>query len=401
MKILLSAYACEPNKGSEPNVGWNWALGLKKIGHEITVITRDNNKSSIYRELKKKKIKNIKFLFYDLPGWLIFFKNKSPIFLYIYYYLWQYFAFKKYHNYSEKNDLVHHITFGTFRIPSFFWKSKTPLIFGPVGGAETTPFFLIKDLKLDQKIKEILKYIFNFLQIKFDYNLIKCLKNSKYIVTRTNETKNLINKCFKNKINVVSEIGIKNSHKKKITNKKVISFLFAGRHIYWKGGTLIIDAFNQALKINKNIKLNFVGGGPDKHNWVNKVNSLGIEKFVNFHNWQKLDSMKNFYKKNDVFIFPSFHDSGGTVINEAMSYSLPIICLDLGGPALKVDENCGFVISTKSKNLDKAKIVKKMSKKILQLANDKKLIKKLSYGSYIKSKKYNWDKIIKDVYNNI
>ena len=40
MKILLSAYACEPNKGSEPNVGWNWALGLKKIGHEITVIKR-------------------------------------------------------------------------------------------------------------------------------------------------------------------------------------------------------------------------------------------------------------------------------------------------------------------------------------------------------------------------
>ena len=42
-----------------------------------------------------------------------------------------------------------------------------------------------------------------------------------------------------------------------------------------------------------------------------------------------------------------------------------------------------------------------MSKKILQLSNDKKLIKKLSYGSYIKSKKFNWDKIIKDVYNNI
>ena len=111
--------------------------------------------------------------------------------------------------------------------------------------------------------------------------------------------------------------------------------------------------------------------------------------------------MKNFYKKNDVFIFPSFHDSGAGVVNEAMSYSLPIICLDLGAPGYKVDRNCGFVISTKSKNLDKAKIVKKMSKKILRLANDKKLIKKLSYGSYIKSKKYNWEKIIKDVYNNI
>ena len=34
-KILLSAYACEPNEGSEPGVGWNWAIELKKLRHKI------------------------------------------------------------------------------------------------------------------------------------------------------------------------------------------------------------------------------------------------------------------------------------------------------------------------------------------------------------------------------
>ena len=28
MKILLSAYACEPNRGSEPGLGWRWALEI-------------------------------------------------------------------------------------------------------------------------------------------------------------------------------------------------------------------------------------------------------------------------------------------------------------------------------------------------------------------------------------
>ena len=28
MKILISAYACEPGKGSEPGVGWRWVNGL-------------------------------------------------------------------------------------------------------------------------------------------------------------------------------------------------------------------------------------------------------------------------------------------------------------------------------------------------------------------------------------
>ena len=47
LKILLSAYACEPNKGSEPEVGWKWATTLSELGHEVYVITRSNNKETI------------------------------------------------------------------------------------------------------------------------------------------------------------------------------------------------------------------------------------------------------------------------------------------------------------------------------------------------------------------
>ena len=46
-KILLSAYACEPNRGSEPGVGWNWALQLNKLGYDIKVVTRLNNKITV------------------------------------------------------------------------------------------------------------------------------------------------------------------------------------------------------------------------------------------------------------------------------------------------------------------------------------------------------------------
>ena len=47
MKVLLSAYACEPNKGSEPAVGWNWALALTRRGYDVHVITRSNNRAPI------------------------------------------------------------------------------------------------------------------------------------------------------------------------------------------------------------------------------------------------------------------------------------------------------------------------------------------------------------------
>ena len=46
-KILLSAYACEPGKGSEPGVGWNWAREIANRGYEVFVLTRENNKKKI------------------------------------------------------------------------------------------------------------------------------------------------------------------------------------------------------------------------------------------------------------------------------------------------------------------------------------------------------------------
>ena len=33
MRILLSAYACEPGIGSEPGIGWHWALEIARLGN--------------------------------------------------------------------------------------------------------------------------------------------------------------------------------------------------------------------------------------------------------------------------------------------------------------------------------------------------------------------------------
>ena len=69
MRILVSAYACEPNKGSEPGVGWNWVQQIAKFA-EVWVVTRKNNMQLIEKELKKNPNYNIHFIFYDIPKWL-------------------------------------------------------------------------------------------------------------------------------------------------------------------------------------------------------------------------------------------------------------------------------------------------------------------------------------------
>ena len=49
-RVLISAYACEPGKGSEPGVGWNWVKQISRF-YETFVITRSNNKEAIEKEM--------------------------------------------------------------------------------------------------------------------------------------------------------------------------------------------------------------------------------------------------------------------------------------------------------------------------------------------------------------
>ena len=87
MKVLLSAYACEPDKGSEPAVGWNWVRQVSRF-HEVWVITRANNRKPIEKALAKNPLPNAHFIYFDLPHWARFWKRGQRG-AHLYYYLWQ------------------------------------------------------------------------------------------------------------------------------------------------------------------------------------------------------------------------------------------------------------------------------------------------------------------------
>ena len=137
MKILLSAYACEPLKGSEPGVGWHWALELVRQGHEVTVITRANNRDVIDSALKSHVPEKPHFFYYDLPRWIMWWKRGTRG-ARLYYQLWQigvYLKIRRTYD-TDSFDVVHHLTFGGIRQASFLGHLGIPFIIGPLGGGE-------------------------------------------------------------------------------------------------------------------------------------------------------------------------------------------------------------------------------------------------------------------------
>jgi len=83
MNVLLSAYACMPNHGSEPGNGWNWAIHLAERGIHVTVLTRREGRDELEAYMLEHPNVNLSFAYVSVPTKL--FKPGSKI----HYTLWQ------------------------------------------------------------------------------------------------------------------------------------------------------------------------------------------------------------------------------------------------------------------------------------------------------------------------
>jgi glycosyltransferase involved in cell wall biosynthesis len=405
MKILLSAYACEPNKGSEPGVGWNWAIELATLGHDVWVLTRANNQAPIEAELGRGgAIENLHFLYYDLPEfgrWLK--KLKGGI--YAYYVAWQLGAYqlaRRSHK-QVKFDRVHHITFGTFRQPSFMGLLKIPFMFGPVGGGERAPFPMRESYPLSGRILDALRDIVNWLALFDPLNMLT-YKTANTILCKTPETLAALPRWCADKGHVQLEIGIRSDQgnddlpiESGVSKGAECSFLYVGRLIYWKGLHLALAALAEARLSCPSVTLIVVGAGPDEK-WLRAESvRLGVSDIVEWHTWLPQSEVMEMYKRHYAFLFPSLHDSSGNVVLESLAAGLPVVCLDLGGPAMIVDESCALISVTA--HLSEKEVVANLAANLVTLSNSPNLRASLTEKAKDRAKEFSWGQIVAEVYD--
>jgi len=403
MKILISAYACEPHKGSEPGVGWNWVKQIARF-HEVWVITRANNKEKIEEELNRNPISNIHFVYYDLPKWMYFWKRGQRG-LYFYYCFWQlgiFFLAKKLHK-RHQFDIVHHLTFGNNWMPTFMPFLNIPFIWGPIGGAETVPKNFKSEFSFKWRYYETLRNFLQWWALKLDPIIKMALKRSTIIIARTKITQNVIPKKYKSKTVLILESGIsmEDFSYKKMEPKKNNNFkiLMVGRLIYWKGFSLAIKAFAKLVKEVSNSVFFIIGGGPEIKNLKKLSKRLAIEDKVQFLGQLPRTEVLKHMAEADVFLYPSLKDAGAWVLYEAMLVGLPVVCLDYAGPGEIVTKECGIKVKVETPE----QVVNDLASALKRLALDNDLRYKLSQGAKKRAAYFAWDRkgeIIKNIYKN-
>ncbi|PKA99768.1 glycosyltransferase involved in cell wall biosynthesis [Flavobacteriaceae bacterium MAR_2009_75] len=353
-KVVLSAYACSPYKGSEYCVGWSWAVGLAKKGLEVWCVTNVEDIEDCLKEKKALEIQNLHFVSVELyafadKNWL----NNSKKVIYLHYFLWKRKASKIIKELHEKHqfDIAHHVSYGSFQQGSSLYRlGDCKIIFGPVGGGQMSLPIFKPYFGSSWGIEIIRKYMSKFL-VHFNSSLTRTLKKADVVLMVNQETQTLYEstKYYKEgKSFYVSDSALpvqfeQNQFKEKDTNEE-FRILWVGRLIPRRGLELSLKALSY-VSADVNYKLVIVGDGeqgPKVSEWIKKY-KLDRSKIEHL-GWVPYSQMHEEYERADVMLFCPLRDTAGLQATEAMGFGLPIITMNISGMRTIVTDECGIKI---------------------------------------------------------
>ncbi len=124
-----------------------------------------------------------------------------------------------------------------------------------------------------------------------------------------------------------------------------LRFLFVGRLVYYKGCSVLIEAFS---KLKGDAKLTLVGSGNLETELKNQCKKLGIEKKVVFAGNVSDEELGRYFEEADVFVLPSIERSEAFALvqMEAMAYGIPVINTNLpsGVPEVSLHGETGLTV---------------------------------------------------------
>lgn len=393
MKVLVNAYACSPNMGSEPGMAWNWCVNLAKHC-ELFIITEEEFRDKIEAVVPTlQQGANMHFYFNPVPPevrhmcW-----NQGDWRFYWHYRQWQKrtLAIAREICSKERIDIIHQLNMIGYREPGLLWKIKGPkFIWGPVGGMETMPISYLKGAGTKTILFNRLKNLINSLQYRYQPNVRKAVRRADAIIAATSGCQKKLQDYYHKQVYLINETGCEviENFKEKPETTGPFDLLWVGKMDFRKQISLAIEVLGKLKDLN--VVLHVLGGGsPEQIQQMKDQSvSLGVDDKLNYHGMVSHDEVQRLMRSSDLFLFTSIMEGTPHVVQESIANHLPVICIDTCGQGDCVTEDCGAKVALSNPNTT----VEEMASVIRILYKDRSRLKQLSDNCFKASKKMSWD----------
>jgi glycosyltransferase involved in cell wall biosynthesis len=405
-KILVSAYACSPFRGSEPGVGWGYVFALSKF-YSVTVITEENEfRDDIERYKAKypKECKNLEFIY--IPRYSLPLENYFKPVYYASYRKWHKTVYEFVKNDADLDNysIVHQLNMVGFREPGYLWKLNIIFVWGPLGGMGYFPWTFIPKLPLINGIGYTVYNIVNYIQMRFSRRVLSAAKiafKNNALIVANKQNAYYCKRYLKCAPHVLSEVGISTIINPKINKRspdKVMRLIWVGLFIPRKNLATLIDAI-EILK-NLNICVDVYGAGPGFKKYKSLIDKKNLNNKIHLHGWVDRQTVLNSMKRSHAIVITSLRDLTSTVLIEAMSAGLPIMAPAHCGFADIVNQKNGYLLDVKSSKTMLSSLVMA----ITNMYNDEQNRLLLSSQASLDAENYLWKNKVEKlcaIYNNI
>ncbi|MBN1975112.1 MAG: glycosyltransferase family 4 protein [Sedimentisphaerales bacterium] len=393
MKVLVSAYACSPYRGSEPGMGWGWIHALSKY-YDLWVITeKDEFQSDIETELNNKPELRDRIRFYYIPRkrYKILEKIWPPSY-YWSYKKWQKEAYTLAFSLHKEIgfDIVHQLNMTGYREPGYLWKLPLPFIWGPISGFMQMPWPFMRILGLKNAVFYSARNIINAVQMRFSSRVKKAMLRTNALIAATREDQAAIKKIFNKESILINETGVilpsAKSQRLPYNKDRALKLCWCGLIIGRKALPIALHAINRLQKALR-IEFDIIGDGSERRRCVALSRKLGIDSSVKWHGWIEHDEAIRIISHSDIMLLTSIQDSTTSVVMEALYLGVPVICHDICGFGTVINEICGIKIPV----INPSKSIDGFVNAISKLANNPALLTNLSNGAFRRACEFTWE----------
>ncbi len=326
-RVIIFAYAAAPDKGSEPGAGWGLIMSVSKWA-DCCVLTRPDHTASIRSWEGKERRLGLEFLEVSEPlGARLAKRHQVGRFLVYLWWLRSAFCVAKRMHSDRAFDIAYHATYSTYWLPSPVWRLGIPSVWGPVGGAVTTPIRLWPALGFRGMIAQIVEWACVHFS-SFWPATRRTWRNVDSRIVQNDETLRRLPRALRERTNVLNHAIF----------SPVVEALPAQRlsHILWvaqmesrKGPRLAIYAL---AATPEHVRLVMVGDGPERRFVERLAAHLGVRDQVDFLGQVPRQRVFELLASSFALLNTGLREEGGVSFTEAMLLGTPVIALRYGGP---------------------------------------------------------------------
>lgn len=331
-KVLLLAYTCDPDKGSESGNSWQWAWNLASQGNEVWVLTHGSEgHDAVLRD--RAGLKNLHFINVPIANWITSTRGQAAA--YLRYVAWQRAALQWARDLHAKVsfDVAHHVSWGSLLWGSPLSRLPIPYIFGPVGGGQVAPRGYRRYLGR-RWFKELLRSGVVRWVLPINPLTRRTAKAAHLVLAANTETLQLVERLGSSRGHLTADTAIPPGYAdgaslRTLSNGETLRIVWVGRLFPIKGLRLALEALSSTLDVPWHLTI--VGGGrlgPKVPEWLAELEIENRVDWLGQIGWQEV---KKAYSQAHIMLFSSLRDSMGAQLFEALGIGLPVIALNHHG----------------------------------------------------------------------